>query len=165
MILPSSDTRKSINIQLPLFYEVRQLYPNESEIGKQALDILKNRLGVTLPREEAAAIALHFVNYRAQAETVPNIDYGAIIEQATDIVEQELHITVDRDSFNYYRFVTHMHYMMKRTLDDTMIDSQNRELFESMKKEYPDIYSCAVKVAALIDQKLQSTFPKRKFYI
>jgi len=70
-------------------------------------------------------------------------------------VEQELHITVDRDSFNYYRFVTHMHYMMKRTLDDTMIDSQNRELFESMKKEYPDIYSCAVKVAALIDQKLQ----------
>ena len=147
--------QKNINIQLPLFYEVRQLYPNESEIGKQALDILKNRLGVTLPREEAAAIALHFVNYRAQAETVPNIDYGAIIEQATDIVEQELHITVDRDSFNYYRFVTHMHYMMKRTLDDTMIDSQNRELFESMKKEYPDIYSCAVKVAALIDQKLQ----------
>ena len=126
--------QKNINIQLPLFYEVRQLYPNESEIGKQALDILKNRLGVTLPREEAAAIALHFVNYRAQAETVPNIDYGAIIEQATDIVEQELHITVDRDSFNYYRFVTHMHYMMKRTLDDTMIDSQNRELFESMKK-------------------------------
>ena len=56
--------QKNINIQLPLFYEVRQLYPNESEIGKQALDILKNRLGVTLPREEAAAIALHFVNYR-----------------------------------------------------------------------------------------------------
>ena len=47
--------QKNINIQLPLFYEVRQLYPNESEIGKQALDILKNRLGVTLPREEAAA--------------------------------------------------------------------------------------------------------------
>ena len=147
--------QKNINIQLPLFYEVRQLYPNESEIGKQALDILKKRLGVSLPREEAAAIALHFVNYKAQAETAPGIDYGSLIEQATAIVEQELHITVDRDSFNYYRFVTHMHYMMKRTLDDTMIDSQNRELFESMKKEYPDIYSCAVKVAALIDQKLQ----------
>ena len=111
--------RKNINIKLPLLYEVRQLYPGESELGRQALDILKKRLKVSLPREEAAAI------------------------------------TVDRDGFNYYRFVTHMHYMMKRTLDDTMIDSQNRELFESMKKEYPDIYSCAVKVAALIDQKLQ----------
>ena len=132
-----------------------QLYPGESELGRQALDILKKRLKVSLPREEAAAIALHFVNYKAQADTAPDIDYGSLIEQATAIVERELNVTVDRDGFNYYRFVTHMHYMMKRTLDDTMIDSQNRELFESMKKEYPDIYSCAVKVAALIDQKLQ----------
>ena len=75
------------------------------------------------------------------------------------------YITVDRDGFNYYRFVTHMHYMMKRTLDDTMIDSQNRELFESMKKEYPDIYSCAVKVAALIDQKLQKHLSEEEILI
>lgn len=34
--------RKNINIKLPLLYEVRQLYPGESELGKQALDILKN---------------------------------------------------------------------------------------------------------------------------
>lgn len=33
--------RKNINIKLPLFYEVRQLYPGESELGRQALDILK----------------------------------------------------------------------------------------------------------------------------
>ena len=154
--------RKNINIKLPLFYEVRQLYPKESEVGKQALEILKKRLGVTLPREEAAAIALHFVNYKAQAETTPDIDYGAIIEQATDIIEQELHVTVDRDNFNYYRFVTHMHYMMKRTLDNTMIDSQNRDLFESMKKEYPAIYSCSVKVAALIEQRLQKSLSEEE---
>ena len=77
------------------------------------------------------------------------------VSRAMGLLRGAEYITVDRDGFNYYRFVTHMHYMMKRTLDDTMIDSQNRELFESMKKEYPDIYSCAVKVAALIDQKLQ----------
>ena len=87
--------------------------------------------------DEAAAIALHFVNYKAQAETTPDIDYGSIIEQATGIIEQELQVTVDRDSFNYYRFVTHMHYMMKRTLDDAMIDTQNRDIFESMKKGDP----------------------------
>ena len=154
--------RKNINIKLPLLYEVRQLYPGESELGKQALDILKKRLKVSLPREEAAAIALHFVNYKAQAETAPDIDYGSIIEQATVIVERELHVTVDRDSFNYYRFVTHMHYMMKRTLDNTMIDSQNRDLFESMKKEYPAIYSCSVKVAALIEQRLQKSLSEEE---
>ena len=69
---------------------------------------------------------------------------------------------MDRDSFNYYRFVTHMHYMMKRTLDNTMIDSQNRDLFESMKKEYPAIYSCSVKVAALIEQRLQKSLSEEE---
>ena len=128
--------RKNINIKLPLFYEVRQLYP--------------------------AAIALHFVNYKAQAETTPDIDYGSIIEQATGIIEQELQVTVDRDSFNYYRFVTHMHYMMKRTLDDAMIDTQNRDIFESMKKEYPSIYSCSVKVAALIEQQLKKSLSEEE---
>ncbi len=154
--------QKNISIKLPLFYEVRQLYPEESEIGQQALEILKKRLHVALPREEAAAIALHFVNYQAQAGPAPGIDYGAIIEQATALVEQELAVTVDRDSFNYYRFVTHLHYMMKRTLDDAMLDTQNREIFESMKKEYPAIYSCAVKVAALIDRQLQKSLSEEE---
>ena len=112
--------------------------------------------------KEAAAIALHFVNYKAQAETTPDIDYGSIIEQATGIIEQELQVTVDRDSFNYYRFVTHMHYMMKRTLDDAMIDTQNRDIFESMKKEYPSIYSCSVKVAALIEQQLKKSLSEEE---
>lgn len=40
--------RKNINIKLPLLYEVRQLYPGESELGRQALDILKKRLKVSL---------------------------------------------------------------------------------------------------------------------
>ncbi len=44
--------RKNINIKLPLLYEVRQLYPGESELGKQALDILKKRLKVSLPRSK-----------------------------------------------------------------------------------------------------------------
>ena len=146
--------QKHINIQLPLFYEVRQLYPRESEVGRQALQILQKRLGVTLPREEAAAIALHFVNYKAHADAAPGVDYGAVIEDATAIIERELAVRVDRESFNYYRFVTHMHYMMKRTMDDAMIDSQNREIYESMQKEYPAIYACSLKVAALIEQKL-----------
>ena len=74
----------------------------------------------------------------------------------------ELQVTVDRDSFNYYRFVTHMHYMMKRTLDDAMIDTQNRDIFESMKKEYPSIYSCSVKVAALIEQQLKKSLSEEE---
>lgn len=116
--------KQHIHLKLPLFYEVRQLYPDESDIGRQALAIIRKHLGVTLPQEEAAAIALHFVNYQTEDTGKPAIDYGALIDEATAIVEQELHVEIDKDGFNYYRFVTHMHYLMKRTEEDRMIASQ-----------------------------------------
>lgn len=70
--------QKNINIQLPLFYEVRQLYPNESEIGKQALDILKKRLGVSLPRKKPppspciSSITRHRRKQYRESTTVPS---------------------------------------------------------------------------------------------
>lgn len=146
--------KEHIHFKLPLFYEVRQLYPDESKIGEKALRIIRQRLGVDLPREEGAAIALHFVNYQEQEAKDDAVDYGAIIEEATRTVEEELHVSIDKDGFNYYRFVTHMHYMMKRTQNDQMIVSQNQDIFESLCQEFPDIYRCACKIGADMEKSL-----------
>lgn len=146
--------KEHIHFKLPLFYEVRQLYPDESKIGQKALRIIRERLGVELPREEGAAIALHFVNYQEQEAKDDTVDYGAIIEEATRTVEEELHVSIDKDGFNYYRFVTHMHYMMKRTQNDQMIVSQNQDIFESLCQEFPDIYRCACKIGADMEKSL-----------
>lgn len=146
--------KEHIHFKLPLFYEVRQLYPEESKIGQKALQIIRQRLGVELPREEGAAIALHFVNYQAQEVQGDTVDYGAIIDEATRTVEEELHVSIDKDGFNYYRFVTHMHYMMKRTQNDQMIVSQNQDIFESLCQEFPDIYRCACKIGADMEKTL-----------
>lgn len=146
--------KKKLNIKLPLFYEVRQLYPRESEIGREALRIIYDRLQVELPREEAAAIALHFVNYQEENARQDPVDYGAVIQQVTQTIERELRVDIDKDGFNYYRFVTHMHYMMKRTEADQMIASQNRDIFESLCTEFPDIHRCALKIKTLMQQTL-----------
>lgn len=146
--------KEHIHFKLPLFYEVRQLYPEEAKIGQKALQIIRQRLGVELPREEGAAIALHFVNYQAQEVQGDTVDYGAIIDEATRTVEEELHVSIDKDGFNYYRFVTHMHYMMKRTQNDQMIVSQNQDIFESLCQEFPDIYRCACKIGADMEKTL-----------
>ena len=101
----------------------------------------KHNLIVSLLRiaVKMAAIALHFVNYQAQEVQGDTVDYGAIIDEATRTVEEELHVSIDKDGFNYYRFVTHMHYMMKRTQNDQMIVSQNQDIFESLCQEFPDV--------------------------
>ena len=47
-----------------------------------------------------------------------------------------------------------MHYMMKRTQDDQMIVSQNRDIFEQLCQEFPQIYRCACAVSAGMEQTL-----------
>lgn len=145
--------KRHIHLQLPLLYEVRQLYPEEADLGREGLRIIHQRLGVDLPQEEAAAIALHFVNYQEEPGS-DTIDYGAVIEQAVQTVERELGVSINKEGFNYYRFVTHMHYMMKRTQDDQMIVSQNRDIFEQLCQEFPQIYRCACAVSAGMEQTL-----------
>lgn len=46
--------QKHINLQLPLFYEVKHLYPQEAELARVALEIIQKDLGVKLPKEEQA---------------------------------------------------------------------------------------------------------------
>lgn len=125
-----------------------------SKIDRTFYNVSAVRLGVSLPQEEAAAIALHFVNYQTEDTGKPAIDYGALIDEATAIVEQELHVEIDKEGFNYYRFVTHMHYLMKRTEEDQMIASQNLEVFTSLRQEFPEIYQCACKIAAKMQETL-----------
>ena len=46
----------------PLLTEVRVFYPIEFAVGKYALELIHNELGVVLSDDEAASIALHLVN-------------------------------------------------------------------------------------------------------
>ena len=42
-------------------WEIKQYYPSEFKVGVQSLSILRKMLGIELPVDEAAFIALHFI--------------------------------------------------------------------------------------------------------
>ncbi len=49
-------------IKNALLWEIKKFYNHEFLVGKEALSIIKNKLGVTLSEDEAGFIALHIVN-------------------------------------------------------------------------------------------------------
>ena len=55
-------SREGISLQNSLAWEVRKFYPREYEIGKEALRLIADDLEVELADDEAASVALHFVN-------------------------------------------------------------------------------------------------------
>src|SRR5699024_3117402 len=53
---------QGINLQNALLWEIKRFYPHEFDLGRYALELVKERIGVELPEDEAGFIALHFVN-------------------------------------------------------------------------------------------------------
>lgn len=45
-----------------LYSEIKRFYPQEFGVGRHALDLIEQKIGVRLPEDEAASIAFHLVN-------------------------------------------------------------------------------------------------------
>lgn len=145
---------ENISIKLPLFYEVQNLYPEEIEIGIYALELINERFHVHLPKEEAASITLHFVGYGLHDNSYSGKNEKMIMDKCTEIVEQTMEIHIDKKSFNYSRFLTHLHYLLDRVKQNKAITTENGRVYEELKKEYPKTYKCVRRMEDFLGMEL-----------
>ncbi|MGN2371264.1 BglG family transcription antiterminator LicT [Clostridium cagae] len=135
---------KNITIQNRLLWELKKFYPKEFEIGKYAVEYINNKLNVKLPEEEAGNIAFHVVNAQTdEAEMQSTMLTIRMLKDIFNIIQYNFGITIDKDSLNYSRFLTHLQFFVQRLLDDRMIESKENFIFEQMIKEYPKEVKCA----------------------
>ena len=146
-------TKKNINIKLPITQDIKHLFEKEYAIGKYGLNLIKKKLKIWLPDEEATYIALHIINAESQYEAKENINEDIIID-IIDIIEKEYEISINKNDFNYSRFVTHMHYLFKRGRSKHLLKTMNEQLYEATKEEFPKNYSCVEKVTDYLKKKM-----------
>ncbi len=144
--------KKGVYIQMPSIYEMEQAYPLEIKIGRRFAFAIEREFRVKLPKGEVQSIALHFINARGGAldSQSPAGDiqqqYDEVLEQTTQIIEWELDCKVQRDTFNYARFATHVQYLLQRLFREQHIDSDNLQMYASMREEYPQVAACVDKI-------------------
>ncbi len=135
---------KNITIQNRLLWELKKFYPKEFEIGKYAVEYINNKLSVKLPEEEVGNIAFHVVNAQTdEAEMQNTMLTIRMLKDIFNILQYNFGITIDKDSLNYSRFLTHLQFFVQRLLDDRMIESKENFIFEQMIKEYPKEVKCS----------------------
>ncbi len=144
--------KKKLHIKLPIAYDVEHLFEREYEVGQYGVKLIGRSMGVWLPDEEAAYIALHLINAESRTDPVEIAD-EKLIEEITGIIEQEYRLTVDTTDFNYARFVTHMHYLLKRGREKKLLQSDNEELFEETKNSFPKAFRASQRIRELIKEK------------
>ena len=141
-------------LQLQILCEVRSAYPLETTIGDMALGIIERELGVRLPAEESASIALHFVDKRTATSGTADTRAERAIDDVARLVEETFDVKVDRGSFAFSRFSTHMYYLMARTKALPKPSAESAAMFRALERESPLDYACALKAKSLIDDGL-----------
>lgn len=162
--------RQGMEIEMPLAYDVRRAYPREYELALAALGAIGQEFGVALPTCEAAGIALHYVNAGAccaSAAEKPGEAAGTAASRATSptsddallagvvaLVEEHMAVRIPKNTFDFARFATHIHYLLDRLREGTPFDTRNRALIASMRAQLPKEVACAEDIARYLERTL-----------
>lgn len=161
-------TAEGINLKNPLAWEVRRFYRREYELGKESLAIIEKYTGTALDADEAASIALHFVNAQKEGQLIEEtIKVTRIVQDILNIVRLHFGIIFEEESISYNRFMTHLQYFSQRVVSkETYQTSQDTFLLEQVKSNYPDALKCTEKIAVYIAESYQfQVSPDEKIYL
>lgn len=144
--------KQGLNIKNPMAWEVKRFYKQEYDIGLKALDIIKEKLQVALPQDEAASIALHIVNAQLNEDMPSTVNITNIIQEILNIIKYHFKIDFDEESLSYHRLITHLKFFAQRILNNKLSKSDDEELYLMVKKKYEEPYKCSQKIKMYIEK-------------
>lgn len=152
-----SRAQQNLFFQFSIADEVSQMYEEEIAVGKWVIDYINKKYEIHLLKDEAAIIAIHIVgNYDDANYTKKIKDEEEIIGFISHLIEEEMHIQLDKTSFNYSRFATHLSYLLKRQSKKNEIASSNHQLFIEMQHLFPKVYACTLKIRKYLMNRLHT---------
>jgi beta-glucoside operon transcriptional antiterminator len=134
--------KKFKEMKMLFSYDVEQLYPLETSLGRYAVKLVQKNLLIKLPESETF------------------LETEQLIAEITEIIEKTFNTVINRKGFNYNRFVMHLRYYLKRIEEKKQFIDEVGVLFGVMKDENPEIHKCAVIIGSVIDKKLNSQITK-----
>ncbi|BDG41583.1 SacPA operon antiterminator [Parageobacillus caldoxylosilyticus] len=140
--------KQGYRIQNKLLNEIKVLYKTEYEIGLWAKQLIQERLGIEIPDDEAAHIALHIHTAKMDAASMnKTLRQTALIREMIDIIQAELDIPIDEDSISYQRLLTHLRFAINRIENGELLHSMDEEMLALIQTKYGKEFACAQKMA------------------
>ncbi|WP_153124733.1 glucose PTS transporter transcription antiterminator GlcT [Peribacillus tepidiphilus] len=144
---------QGMEIRNPFLVETSTLYPFEYKIAHEVLEIIGEKLGISLPKGEAGFIALHIHSGISNRELLEINKHSMLVSQLIQIIEEELEIKIDKESLDCMRLIRHLHFTIHRVLAGEYL-SEPEGLSFLLKNEYPVCYNLAWKLIKIMQQSL-----------
>ena len=148
--------KQGIIVANGLSWETKRLYSEEHEVGLEALEIIKKEFDINLSEDEAAFIALHFVNANLNEEM-------PILIEITKLTQEIFNIEFALESLGYYRFITHLKFFAQRLFNNKINEKdEENDLFYIIKEKYNESYKCVMKIQKFILERYKYDLSKEE---
>lgn len=145
--------REGLEIKNALLWEVKQLYKEEFAMGLKTLEQIKQRLGIELPVDEAAYIAIHIVNAEMNEEVITTMSITKFIQQIINIAKYHFKVEFDEDSLSYFRFITHLKFFAQRVFKGNHYENNYDHLYDMIKEKHKEAAACTEKIGAFVQKE------------
>lgn len=147
--------REHVQACMPLTYDVQHNYPEEYRVGKQLVRRIRKEFLVDLGDDEAAGIAMNLVNARldsvSKQDAARSLADEEMLEEITEIVEDEFGVSVDRSSFAFSRYATHLHYLFARIHRGEVLRAGGISSYKDLFEHFPEGISCVERIVRHIE--------------
>ncbi|KRF42956.1 PRD domain-containing protein [Paenibacillus sp. Soil787] len=146
--------KRGTYITNPFAYEIQYMYPEEYKVAKKSVDFLNDHLGVKLPEDEIAFLAMHFNAARNKEKPTDSLAIVRIVSQTIESAK-ELGFHFD-DSFSTLRFISHLKGLIERVKQRKTLQNS---LLDKINEEYGDTYVKAKVLSLMLSDTLQMEVP------
>ncbi|MEG1475911.1 MAG: PRD domain-containing protein [Longicatena sp.] len=160
--------RQKDGIQIPnlLLSEIKMLYRSEFEIGLWALNYIESQLKIRLPIDEAGYIAMHLVNATLDGKQTAVSEIIEFSKGIIALIETTFDISLDCNSLNYSRLMTHLKFLAQRKLVDispTVFEfEQNEDMYVMLLYKYPQMQICVKKIRSFVKNSFDCNLNKEE---
>lgn len=160
--------RDNQQIKFLLSWELKNIYPEEFEVGMKALSMIKEELDTQLPNSEAMFIALHFIDARIGSDNLQSShETLSIIHDIMAIIRYSFNVDFDESSLNFNRFVTHFKFFLEKKASEIRLSDNNEQLYQHVQTQYKEEAECAELIAKYLmdNHKIECSQDERLYLI
>lgn len=147
--------QEGIILKNPLRWDIARFYPDEYAVGEKAIEIVRNDLGVNFEIDEAAFMAIHFVNAEMDRTWDFAYEIAEITKKVETIIKDHYRTEFDENSLDYYRFITHVKFFAQRLLAGDHYDDEDEELLNTLKHKYQGEYTSALEIKEYVQKDFE----------
>lgn len=148
-------------IKNKLLNEIRILYSEEYNIGLWAIALIKDALKIDMPEDEAGYIALHLhVAKVNRQDMTATMHLATTINEMVELIEQELHLTLEHQTVAYHRLVTHLQFALQRLISGEALPAIDPDISQTVQLKYAQEFICAQKLKAYLRKAYGYNMPE-----